>query len=233
MKRKILIILVLAALSVTACSPGQQASSTLTASTAAPAVSTTPGAPVLSLEGKLAAGILLLEGSDNAITAEQAKNLLPLWKAVSTLATADTTTESEIQAVYRQIEEAMTTAQIDAIQAVDITGETMTNLMSQYGVEPGGDLFTRRNNSSGNSDNGNFPPAGAVGPGGGQFSAGGPPPDGARVFIQGADGGGAAPNFTEDAQTTPGAATGVNRRMMGMNNLFVQPLITLLKERAG
>lgn len=58
------------------------------------------------LESKLAIGILKMEGTDLAITPDQAKTLLPLWKAVKTLSTSATTSPDELNAVYRQIEEA-------------------------------------------------------------------------------------------------------------------------------
>ena len=82
----------------------------------------------------MALGTLSLEGTDLAVTAEQAAELLPLWKAVDSLSTSDTVTTVEMNAVYQQIQGIMTDEQLDAIQSMDLTSQDMTELANQYGV---------------------------------------------------------------------------------------------------
>ena len=68
-------------------------------------------ADATSLRNQLALGTLKLEGTANAITAEQAKALLPLWQAVVALSGTTTTAEAELTAVQNQIAEALQPAQ--------------------------------------------------------------------------------------------------------------------------
>ena len=49
----------------------------------------------MPVEQKLAIGTLKLEGTDLAVTADQAKTLLPLWKAVKTMSTDSNTSAEE------------------------------------------------------------------------------------------------------------------------------------------
>ena len=53
------------------------------------------------VENKLAVGILKLEGTNNAVTAEEAQKLLPLWKAVRGLANDTKTTTEEMTGLYK------------------------------------------------------------------------------------------------------------------------------------
>lgn len=87
---------------------------------------------------RLALGTLALENSDQAITSEQAAALLPLWQAADSLSSADNITPEETQGLFDQIEEAMTTAQLQAIQSMDLTEQSMADLASQYGFQIGG-----------------------------------------------------------------------------------------------
>ncbi len=87
----------------------------------------------LSIRNQLALGTLRLEGTANAITAEQAASLLPLWQAHKTLSASTTTATEEVAAVQDQISAALEPAQISAI-----AGLRLTNAMLQaYYVEIG------------------------------------------------------------------------------------------------
>ncbi len=83
----------------------------------------------------LAAGTLLLESSSLSVTEAQAADLLPLWKAVKSLTNDNYTSAEEISALYAQIDETMTAEQVKAIQGMDFNQETLTSLMTQYGVQ--------------------------------------------------------------------------------------------------
>ena len=198
----------------------------------------------MPVSGKLALGTLMLEDTANAVTAEQAAELLPLWKAVKSLSASENASIEEINALYEQIEETMTAEQVKAIQDMSMKPEDTQALMEKYGIKmqqmPTMDanrLATRqaqsgsgRSGQNGQGDQGGgFPggemPRGGV-PGGGMPSGGVPGGD--------MPGGWQMPD-AQNAQGTPHARPGGlgGMRGGGMNTMFVEPLITLLTERAG
>ena len=101
----------------------------------------TPGngqSPQLDPRTQLALGTLALEDTPNAVTAEQAQALLPRWKAADSLTGADNVASEEMSGLFNQIEEGMTAEQVQAIQALDLSGQAMADLASQYGFQMGG-----------------------------------------------------------------------------------------------
>ncbi|MBN1890408.1 MAG: hypothetical protein JW850_20610 [Thermoflexales bacterium] len=76
----------------------------------------------LSAAEQLSLGTLQLEGTDKAVTPEQAKTLLPLWQALQGTAVQ---TDAEQKAVYGQIEAAMTAAQLQAIAAMKLSQQDL------------------------------------------------------------------------------------------------------------
>ncbi len=84
------------------------------------------------VKNKLAVGMLELEGSDLAITPAQAKELLPLWKAVKSLSKDSNTTSDEMAALYLQIEGALTASQVQAIEKLDLSTGDLTALVQKY-----------------------------------------------------------------------------------------------------
>jgi hypothetical protein len=207
-------------LAVAGCSAAQPAGATSDTSAANAQTAQNPGAPNPAnqpIEGKLAMGTLKLEGSAQAITAEQAKNLLPLWKAVKALTASSTASTDEMNALYTQIQEAMTADQVAAIKALTLAPADMQALMQQYNIQSPQGGPSQSTTRTANSANQNGAP-GAGGP------PGGAPPDG------GGPGGG----LPGGAQTTPhaGQTPRAQRAGGGMNTLFVDPLITLLDARA-
>ncbi len=207
-----LLMLFMLMFSITACSFQLPWNSQVTPTTAASAV---------DIQAKLAIGTLMLEDTDLAVTAEQAKQLLPLWKAVKSLSASNTASQAEIQALYEQIQETMSPEQVQAIQEMEITPEKTQALMQKLGMEgsamAGGqtlsesDIATRTAQRSQNS--GGAP--GMMPMGGPDMMGGGPPPEM-----------GTSQNRT---QSTPSAG---QSQMRGANLVFVTPLIELLKERA-
>jgi hypothetical protein len=196
------------------------------------------------LSSKLAMGTLVLEGTDQAVTAEQAVQLIPLWKAVRSLASSNNTSQEEINAVYKQIEDTMTADQVQAIEKMSMTPEETRALMEKLGIEApqfgngsGGNLqnlseseratqiaqFQAQGGTTGNrggfDGGGGLPPAGEIGPGGGGFPGGEIP------------GGQTNQQDTTRAQRTP-SGTQQARRTGGVS-FFIDPLIRLLQERGG
>lgn len=84
---------------------------------------------------QLALGTFELENTDYPIDAEQAEELLPLWKALNALSNDDTVAQAEVDALYQQIAEAMTPEQIAAIASMQLTFEDMRTLAQEQGWE--------------------------------------------------------------------------------------------------
>jgi hypothetical protein len=202
----------------------------------------TPGAfdpKQMPLEMKLAVGTFKLEKTDLAVTPEEAKALLPLWKAVKTLGTSDTASQEEVSALYDQIKETMTPEQVQEIEKMELSPDDYNSLMKELGIRapqggPGGNLQNlseseratrvaqfRSQNQSGRQNGG----GGQFGPGGGGFPQGGNP-----GF---APPGGTTGQGSGRVSQTPGAGQRQARRGLGMNIMFVDPLIKMLETRAG
>ena len=86
---------------------------------------------------KILLGSFLLENTDYAITSEQASTLLPLWKGLNALLSSDTITDTELNGLYKQIENAMTKDQLAQIDSMDINQESMRTVMDQIGLGGG------------------------------------------------------------------------------------------------
>jgi len=106
--------------------------------TATPAASTGFARPEDGLTGALdgttglALGTLKLEGTDNAVTPQQAAELLPLWQMI---ASGSLQGNAETQAVVKQIQGAMTASQQAAIEAMGLTFEDVQAWMEEQGIE--------------------------------------------------------------------------------------------------
>lgn len=139
--KKTLLILVLVFVMVffSACSSAPADTST-SATQPAAAVSGTPalGAQTaLSENLTLLVGTLELDGTSSSVDAEQAAELLPLWKALRTLSQSESTAIEELEAVLAQIRETMTDEQVEAIAAMQLTRADMAALMQEYGLSSG------------------------------------------------------------------------------------------------
>src|SRR3990172_2982293 len=104
---------------LSACVPGSATSAAPTSIAAA--YLTTDYIDAASLRNQLAFGTLKLSDTANAITPEQAKQLLPLWQALLSLTGSDTTAEAELTALQDQVVQTMTSEQLQAIAAMQIT----------------------------------------------------------------------------------------------------------------
>ncbi|KPK90122.1 MAG: hypothetical protein AMJ88_16630 [Anaerolineae bacterium SM23_ 63] len=107
-------------------------------------------ADALSIQGQLAAGILLLEDTDLAVDEALAEELLPLWRAAQSLMNSDRAAKLEIEAVYNQIQDTMTPDQISAIAEMALTEDSLTTMMEEGKLFSGQVGFVRgRGNSTG------------------------------------------------------------------------------------
>ncbi len=123
-------------------------------------------------EMALMVGTVKLDETDYAINAEQAAELLPLWKALRSLSESETAASAEIEIVISQIEDSMTSEQMDAITAMELTMEDMATVQEALGVEGGfGNMSPEmRATMQAARESGEFP---AGGPGGGDIPVGG------------------------------------------------------------
>jgi hypothetical protein len=141
----------------------------------------------LPVQLQLAVGIFALDGIDNAIDAQAAAELLPLWKAVRSLSESESVAPEEIEAVFKQIEETMDPEQVQAIAAMQLTGADMTRLAQEMGLNFGaggrlGEMTPEMQATiEAARESGDFPPGGFAGGGpegggvpGGAFPGGGP-----------------------------------------------------------
>lgn len=207
MKNKILVLLsfiVVLSMLLAACSnnSGQAAGSS----------SDTAQSSSLSQVNVLLVGTLKLDESDNPVTVDQAAQLLPLWQAYRTLSTSQTAAEAEVDGLLKQIENTMTDAQQQAIQAMNLTNSDMLALMQSMGgmgpqgtpdpnATPGADFSGRFQSDgfpAGGMQNGpSFSTGdGSAGPSGNRPSGGGAMPGGGAIIVQGGPGMGDAGGAT-------------------------------------
>ena len=89
----------------------------------------------MPLAMQLALGTFKLEDTDHPISAEQAKNLLPLWKAMRSLTNSETYAAQELEAVINQIQDTMTSEQKADIEAISFSD--MQTLTQKFGLDMG------------------------------------------------------------------------------------------------
>lgn len=179
----------------------------------------------LPLATQIILGTFKLDGTTQAVTAEQAKELLPLWQVYQDLITSDTAAQEEVDGLVEQIQGTMTAEQLQAITDMNLTQRDIMTLMQEKGLDF---ASGQRNNSSGSNSTGNgnnFPGGGFGGPPDGFV-----PPDGG---FQGGPGGGQ--NLNPEQIATAQAA----RQQAGggggafMPTALLDALIKLLQEKAG
>jgi hypothetical protein len=188
----------------------------------------------LSPMGQLALGTLKLEDGDLAVTEEQATTLLPLWQALQSLNNSDTTAQAELDAVVKQIQGAMTAAQVTTINDMKLTEDDLTTMMEN------GDLgfrgFGGRNDAA-EGDNTFAPPEGGFvfGPGGGvggggpEGGAGGGPGFGGPGFGGGFGGG----QFNENDIATRRARFAENGPGDASEPFLMAAVVRLMQTKTG
>jgi hypothetical protein len=209
MKKILFAILTILALTLTACS---------TSSTGTPIGSTTSN--VLPVVTQLAVGTLKLAGTDQAVTAEQARDLLIYWETYKQLMQSDTAAQEEVNGLAAQIQETMTDEQMKAIDEMDITQQDVFASMQGVTVPVG--------NASDSTVS--VPSGGAAG--GSGMPAGGPPSDGGSAPPDGGMGGdmaGAAPaSGTDQAQNTQTGSSTV--AASGIPTALIEAVIQSLQQ---
>jgi hypothetical protein len=175
----------------------------------------------LPVSNQLALGTLELEGTENAVSPQQAKELLPLWRALQADALQS---DAETNAVLKQIERAMTPEQLAAIAAMQFTIEDM-GAMQEEGNPMTPPVDAPGGRSMGDLTEEQRAAMRATVEAGGQ---GGPPAGG---FGQRSEEERAVLRATAEAggMALPGPAGGG----WGQRNFLAQQVVALLAQRAG
>ena len=213
--KRIIISLALFTLLLTACGNTQAVST-----------QTSYDLPVATL---LVLGTLKLENTDQAVSSEQAKELLPMWQVYLSLNNNSTAAQAEIDGLVEQIQETMSTEQMNAISEMNLTQQDMFASMQDQGGNMG--QARQSSGSSSSQSGGSFTPLD-----GGM--AGGPPPDGGMAGSAPSDGGmgGDMGGFTQGTSTSQSQATVAGSgagRSAGIPSALVETLIEILEQRAG
>ena len=178
----------------------------------------------------LAYGIFQLEDSDVPIDATQAAQLLPLWKAARSLSASDTVATAEIEALWKQIRNTLTTEQQQVIDSTDFSPEQFAALGEKYGLTlgfgPGGGQMDESTRATVEAlrASGQMPQRGQ----GGGMGLG---PGGEGGIIVGGPGGGeiAAGGDPSAMQTAVAENGGTRGARMGLNSALLDAIITFLE----
>jgi hypothetical protein len=168
---------------------------------------------------QLILGTLKLGGTAQAVTAEQAAELLPLWQTMQVLLESDTAADQEKEALIIQIRETMTAEQTQAITDMNLTRADMMSILQEQGMATGNSQTDSQSSSSTTNNGGGFAP-GAGGPPGGMM-----PPD-----ERGA-GGGSSQTMSADQIATAQAARQANENTVPP--MLINAVIEYLQQKAG
>ena len=113
-----------------ACSPTVEATPTSLAS----AYLSSEYTDAANVRSQLAYGTIKLAETSNAITAEQAKAMIPLWQAIISLSGDTTTASEELTAVQDQLTAVLNETQLQSIAEMQITNAELNDFYAQYGV---------------------------------------------------------------------------------------------------
>lgn len=92
----------------------------------------------LSVRNQLALGTMLLSDTPQAVTAEQAANLILLWQALRGTQLSVAAAQEEVSALLTQIEAALTAGQVAAIREMKLTQADMQDWAAANGITLGG-----------------------------------------------------------------------------------------------
>jgi len=124
---------------------------------------------------KLALGTLHLEGTDQAVDATTAAQLLPLWQLMDELSKSSAASPAEITAVIEQIESTMISSQLKTIEAMNLTESDVAKTSQGSGVPTAAATTTAGSNALAASAGGAVL-IGAMGAPGMPLDGGGPMP---------------------------------------------------------
>ena len=204
MKKLLPFTLIVVVLGLAACS---------STSTETPVSSTSRELPI---ETQLAFGTLKLAGTEQDISGEQAEELVVYWQVYQELSQSETSAQAEVDGLIAQIRETMTDEQMQAITAMEITGEAV--LASVQGMAAVSSTSSESTVSVPSSSSG--------------MPAGGPPADGGVL----PDGGAMPVDLGQPASGTDraqagGTGLGSASESSGIPTALVQAVIQSLQQK--
>lgn len=179
--------------------------------TAAVPVSASTG---LSTATQLAVGTLKLEGTSQAVTTTQAAQLLILWEGYQSLSKSNTSSQFELDALVKQIQAVMTSDQLQAIETMNLTDQSISVVMQSLGSSAISSASVSTPGSSSLSQ---------TGAGGGP---GGMPEGGGDSVMSAINGGMSTQSTLAVAQST------VSTAITQVNSMLLNSLIQMLKTRS-
>jgi hypothetical protein len=123
----------------------------------------------LPAQTKLILGTINLEGTDNAVSAEQAAELLPMFYVLQDLNDSDTAAQEEFDGLVSQIQETLTADQTQAINDMTLSMKDMFAI-TQSGSGRSSTTDAASTSGSGGGDMGGPPEMGGGGMPGGMSS---------------------------------------------------------------
>jgi len=195
-----------------------------------------PNAP-LPLASALAVGTIKLDSTAQAVSVDEAKQLIPLWEGLQSLIGSDTAAKAEVEGVINQIRSTMTTDQVSAIQAMKLTGSDEASIFGQGRFAFGGPNTQGTPQAGATPDAGRFR-GGFRGRGGGGFAfrgGGFPGPGGPGGFNGGglpgagtSGGNNSGNSAAQDARATAQARF-TQFEQLGVNPMLVQAVVNYLQ----
>jgi hypothetical protein len=184
--------------------------------------------PNLPLSVQLALGTLKLEGTAQAVTAEQAAKLLPLWQEAFAMSQSSDVKVADLELIFTQIQSVMTSEQMATIQSMEVGSEEIAALAQNLGIEhpsmnPA--TLTPDQLATMQASGQNAPPPGNGGPGGGNLAPQGTPPAGGNSVPRGTPPAGGAQLPAGNGNPPPAGAPGE------FEKAFFQAMIDLLTEK--
>ncbi len=222
-KTTIGITLIILAMILTACGSSNSPAAGGSGSAASNRGSGSARTAALSPTTKLAIGTFKLEGTAQAVNATEAAKLIPLWQLMNQLDTSSSTAPQEVTATENAIQAAMTPAQIQAIDGMQISQRDIFTVLQQSGALPSGGFGGggAGQNGSGFTRTGN----------GGNFRGGGGGGGGGLGFLFG---GGNRPQQAAGNGATANGGTGTGASGGGIgsfNSTLILQLVKLLQSK--
>jgi hypothetical protein len=185
------------------------------------ATATVASSQSLDLAPELAVGILKLEDTDQAVTSAQASDLLTYWQAYQALSGEETTAQAELEALVQQIKGVLSDEQWQAIQAMQLTSQSVNEMTQSLTAEYASVTITDAQSASTTGQSSTGMPGDM--PGGGP--GGSMPSDDMSILM--------GNGMDMNAQSTPSAAA---QAQSSVQNLQVTPvllnaLIALMESR--
>lgn len=117
----------------------------------------------LSTQSELLLGTLKLESTGQAVTKEQASELLPLWQLMTELESSASSAQQEKNAVLDQIKSVMTSNQKQAITDLKLTTQDATSFIQKQNISVSSNQTSSKSTQSQSSPLGGFPAGGPPG----------------------------------------------------------------------